>query len=166
MKEKGFSLVELLLVVVVIGIIVAIAIPNLLAARRASNEGSAISTLRSLHGAQATYASSFGSGNYAGTAGTLGIAPLTDLNQANLIDGVLGDGVKSGYSFVGDCVAAASGTPASFHFSANPTTPSGAIRSGIRRAGVATDGVIRADAAEADLGTPFTAAALAAAQSF
>src|SRR5438105_3856959 len=89
-NQKGFSLIELLIVVVIIGIIAAIAIPNLLASRRSANEGSAISALRTLHGAQMTYASTYGNGDYAGAAGTSGTGQaLTDLGVPALIDQTL-----------------------------------------------------------------------------
>lgn len=92
-NEKGFSLVELLVVVIIIAIVAAIAIPNLLASRRAANESSAISSLRTIHSAEATYQAVNGSGNSYGTSVQLG--------TAGLIDPILGASesvVKSGYT--------------------------------------------------------------------
>jgi type IV pilus assembly protein PilA len=117
-KQKGFSLIELLIVVAIILIIAAIAIPNLLRARIAANESSAAASIRTLGTAQITYGNAYPATGYSATIAALGpsAAACTTPSSTNacIIDFVLSSGTKSGYTFAS---AGAGGPPATQFFS-------------------------------------------------
>ncbi len=110
----GFTLLEVLLVVGMLGITAAIAAPGLTRARLSGTEASAIATLRAINSAQSTYASSCGGGSYAPSLAMLGTAPVVGGGEAFVAPDLDTDpSFKSGYTIALTAGSLAAGSPAS-----------------------------------------------------
>jgi len=125
-KKRGFSLIELLIVVAIILIIAAIAIPNLLRSRIAADEASAVGSLRTLNTAEITYNTTYPNVGFACSLASLGppSSGSASSSAAGLIDSNLAGGTKSGYSFglLTSTCAPAGGIKTTYDYFANPVS--------------------------------------------
>jgi prepilin-type N-terminal cleavage/methylation domain-containing protein len=151
-KQKGFSLIELLIVVAIILIIAAIAIPNLLRARMAANESSAVASIRTITTGEVTYQTAYPTVGYApalaNLGGGLGVACVPSSTTACLIDSVLSSNGnpatsgKSGYSFTTGAGTAVGGVNVGYAIKGVPLSIN---QTGIRGFCAVEDAVIRVD---------------------
>jgi len=119
-KQKGFSLIELLIVVAIILIIAAIAIPNLIRSRIAANEASAVGSLRTLNTSEITYNAIYPQSGFVCTLSYLGGSSNPAFSAAGLIDNNLMSGQKSGYSFGVTTCSSAGGIVVTYSTDAAP----------------------------------------------
>ena len=146
-KQKGFSLIELLIVVAIILIIAAIAIPNLLRAKIAANESSAAASVRTVVTANIEYQTSYPAAGYAAALTNLGPTAsggctTPDSTKACIVDWVLAQGTKSGYLVASAGSVPVSGANTQFVASAVPQTPN---TTGVKGFCAAEDGVVRSE---------------------
>jgi type IV pilus assembly protein PilA len=121
---SGFSLIELLVVVAVILIVAAIAIPNFVRSRMRSNEASAAQSLRNISTAQVVYSTTYGVGFADSMTKLSGNGVIVDQNNAGLIDQALAAGLKSGYVFtLVPGAADAQGNVGTYSLTADPQIP-------------------------------------------
>jgi type IV pilus assembly protein PilA len=124
-KEKGFSLIELLIVVAIILIIAAIAIPNLLRSKMAANEASAVASLRTYNTGIVSYSTTYGT-DPATNLSQLGPATTPSSTGADLVDSLLGIAAptKSGYTFSYTAGTASNGVVSQYSITAQPQSSS------------------------------------------
>jgi len=146
-KQKGFSLIELLIVIAIILVIAAIAIPNLLEARKSANEASAVGSIREIKSAEFSYYSAYPTTGFAASLNALGGAtPCTPSSSTGcLLDNFLanaspGGTGKSGYYFLATGIASGSTLNSAFAIGAAPIEYT---RTGNRNFCSTNDGVLR-----------------------
>jgi len=122
-RNQGFSLIKLLIVVAIILIIAAIAIPNLLKSKMAANQASAVASLRTLNTSEITYSSTYNQG-FSSNFAQLGppASGAATSAAAGLVDSVLAAAAKSGYNFTYTAGAAANGVTPTYTIAADPVT--------------------------------------------